>query len=106
GAPADNDLAWHVRSVIDVGEGASLKLVEHHVASDAHAHLGTQVVDTVVRESARLDWTLVQQAAPGAVLVRRHALHQHAHSQVTLHALELGGKLARNDVDVELKGDG
>jgi Fe-S cluster assembly protein SufD len=105
GAPADSELAWHARSVIEIGEGASLALIEQHANAGAHAHLGTLVADIIVREGARLDAVMLQDAAPKASLVRRHTLRQDADSAVTMHALELGGKLARNDIDAELRGD-
>lgn len=106
GMPAQGELAWHARSVIEVGAGASLTLVEHHAAAGEHAHLGTLVCDTVLREGARLDWVMLQDAGAKATLVRRHALRQDARSQARLHALELGGKLARNDIQAELRGSG
>ncbi len=106
GAPAEAELAWHARSIIDVGEGASLQLVEQHVASGEQAHLGTLVSDVVLREGGSLDWVMLQNAAARATLVRRHTLRQDARSTVRIHALELGGKLARNDIDAELRGEG
>lgn len=106
GAAAEAEMAWHARSIIEVGEGASLKLVEQHVASGNHAHLGTLVCDTVLREGAALDWVMLQDASPKATLVRRHVLRQDAHSTARIHALELGGKLVRNDIDAELRGEG
>lgn len=106
GAGAGADLAWHVRSVIEVGEGASLHLVEQHADSGAGAQLGTLVSDVVLREGARLDWVMLQNAASKATLVRRHVLRQDARSKVQIHALELGGKLVRNDIDAELRGEG
>ncbi len=106
GAPAEAELAWHARNVIEVGEGAALQLVEQHVAAGAHAHLGTLVSDVVLRADAGLDWVMLQDAAARATLVRRHALHQDARSRVRIHALELGGKLARNDIEAELRGEG
>lgn len=106
GAPAETQLAWHARNVVEVGEDAALTLVEHHAASDANSHLGTLVSDVDVRRAARLDWIMVQNTAPKATLMRRHTLRQDADSQVKLYTLELGGKLVRNDVDCRLRGEG
>ncbi len=106
GAPADTPLAWHARSIIEVGEGATVHLVEHYTASGDNAHLGTLVSDVVVREHGTLDWVMLQNAAPKTTLIRRHSLHQDAHSSVRIHALERGGKLARNDIEADLRGDG
>jgi Fe-S cluster assembly protein SufD len=106
GAAAGADSAWHARNIIELGATATLNLIEHHVGADAHAHLGTLVADVIVREGARLEWLLLQDAAPAAVLMRRNALRLHAGAQVRMHALELGGALVRHQLDAKLQGDG
>ncbi|WP_243041659.1 Fe-S cluster assembly protein SufD [Dyella sedimenti] len=105
GAPAEGDLAWHLRHVIELGEGAELSLVEQHVASGAQQHLGTQVADIVLRKGARLDHVTLQQAAAGGTLVRRDSLHLGEDAQARLHVLELGGALVRHDLHATLAGD-
>ena len=106
GAAAETELAWHTRSIVEVGEGASLQLVEQHADGGAGVQLGTLVSDMVLREGATLDWVMLQNAAAKASLVRRHTLRQDAHSTARIHALELGGKLVRNDIDAQLRGEG
>lgn len=106
GAPAEETLAWHARNIIELGEDASLTLVEHHAGSGEQAHLGTLVADVVVRARAELDWLQLQDAAPDAVLMRRHAVRLEADAKVGLHALELGGKLVRHELNAELRGEG
>ncbi|WP_158882441.1 Fe-S cluster assembly protein SufD [Rhodanobacter sp. L36] len=105
GAAADADLAWHVRNVIEIGEGASLELVEHHLASGEQNHLATLVADIELREGARMRHTLLQNAAVGANLMRRSSFRLHARAHATLHALELGGALVRHDLRAQLLGD-
>jgi Fe-S cluster assembly protein SufD len=105
GAAADNDLAWHARNLIELGEGAELSLVEQHVASGEHVHLATLVSEIELREGARLHHVVLQQAASGASLVRRSNLRLHARAQARLHLLELGGALVRHDLQAELIGD-
>ncbi|HEX7340670.1 MAG TPA: Fe-S cluster assembly protein SufD [Rhodanobacteraceae bacterium] len=106
GVAAESTLAWHARQIIELGEGAALSLIEHHVASGEHAHLGTLVSDVVLRANARLDWLLLQDAAPEAVLVRRNTLRLDAGAWADVHAMELGGALVRHELDAELRGDG
>jgi Fe-S cluster assembly protein SufD len=106
GAAAEGDVAWHLRHVIELGEGAALSLIEHHATSGAHAHLGTSVADVVVGERARLQHVIVQAAAEGSALVRRTSVQLRAGAHATLHALELGGGLSRHELQVELAGDG
>lgn len=106
GAPADGDLASHTRNLIDIGEGAVLTLIEQHVTSAAHAHLGTLMSDTVLRDGARLHHVQLQQAAAASSLIRRSALQVGAHAQATLHVVQLGGALVRDELQARLSGNG
>jgi len=105
GAAAEAELAWHARNVIELGEGASLSLVEHYVSSGEQAQLATLVSDIELREGAQLHHTVLQNAAIGANLIRRSGLRLRARAQALLHVLELGGALVRHDLQAELVGD-
>ena len=105
-AAAAADLAWHARNVIELGQGARLSLVEQHLASGEPAQLATLVSDIELREGARLQYTVLQNASAGTHLIRRTALRLQAQAQATLHVLELGGALVRHDLKAELAGDG
>lgn len=105
GAPAEGDVAWHLRHVIELGEGSELSLVEHHAASGDQRHLGTTCTDIVLREGAVLHHAAFQDAAPGATLIRRTKLHLGARSHATVHVVELGAALARHDLQAELVGN-
>lgn len=105
-AAAETDLAWHVRNVIELGEGAELHLVEQHLARGKPNQLATVVSDIELREGARLQYTVLQDTAPGTYLIRRSNVRLQAQAQATLHVLELGGALARHDLQAELIGDG
>ena len=106
GAPAAADLAWQARLRIELGEGAALQLVEHHVGAGPHAHLGNLVADCVLAEHARLDLVQLQDAAAGAVLVRRSGFHVGREARLSMHALELGAQTMRHDIRVDLAGRG
>ena len=105
-AAAEMDLAWHARNVIELGEGARLHLVEQHLASGEPAQLATLVSEIELREGARLQHTVLQNAATSTYLIRRSGLRLQAQAQATLHVLELGGALVRHDLKIELIGDG
>ncbi len=106
GAAAEVDLVWHARNVIELGEGAELQLVEQHMANGEPAHLATLVSDIEVSEGARLQHTVLQSAASNTYLIRRSNVRLQARAQALLHVLELGGALARHDLQAELIGDG
>lgn len=104
GVAADAATAWHLRSLVELGEDARLALVEHHVGDEAHDHLANLVRTINLRARSRLDWLGVQRAGPGATLVRRSDIHLHDEAVLNFHALELGGKLARHEIRVDLAG--
>lgn len=105
-AAAEAELAWHARSVIEVGAGASLNLVEQYVGVGEQAQLATLVSDIELRDGAQLQHTIVQNAAMGTNLIRRNSLRLHSKALATLHVLELGGALVRHDLQIDLVGDG
>ncbi|RDS85480.1 Fe-S cluster assembly protein SufD [Dyella psychrodurans] len=105
GAPAQSELAWHARNVIELGEGSELNLVEHHLSTTQNKHLGTLVSDIAVHDGAQLQHVLLQNTADDSTLIRRSSLHLGAKSHATLYALELGGALARHDLHAELRGN-
>jgi Fe-S cluster assembly protein SufD len=106
GAAAEGDCTWHLHNVVELGAGAGLELVEHHMTSGAHAHLGSLVADIEIGEGARLGHTIVQAAAEGSSLIRRNTVRLKAGAHVTVHALELGGALVRHELEARLEGNG
>ena len=104
GTSAGSAVAWHLRDLIELGEGASLAVIEHHVGDDASGHLANLVRGVTLRANAQLDWTLVQRASRDATLLRRTDCLLHDDAQLDFHALELGGKLARHELRVDLAG--
>ena len=104
GLPAEAAVAFHLRSLVEVGEGARLRIVEHHVGEAQTGHLTNIVHDINVHEKAHLDWTVIQQAGADATLLRRSKVRLHDDAVLELHALELGGKLVRHEIRAELAG--
>ena len=104
GCAAQTATAWHLRSLIEVGADARINIVEHHVGDAATGHFSNIVRDISVREHARLGWTSLQQTGTDATLMRRTRVRLHDDATLDLHALELGGKLARHEVRIDMAG--
>lgn len=106
GAPADGDQAWHLRHRIEVGEGASLALVEHQLAAGEHRHLDNAVLALRLAAHAQLEHVRIQAAADGASgFLRTDAVLGEAARYVRVD-LELGTTLSRHELNVRLEGDG
>lgn len=105
GVAGDIACAWHLRSLIELGEGASLDVVEHHVGDSDAGHVANLVCEIALRDGAQLRWTSVQTAGAESTLLRRSDCRVGADAAVDFHALELGGKLARHELRVDLAGE-
>jgi Fe-S cluster assembly protein SufD len=104
GTGADSAAAWHLRDLIEVGEGASLAVIEHYVGDGASGHFANLARNITLRTRAQFDWTVVQRASQDTTLLRRTDCVLHENARMNLHALELGGKLARHELRVDLAG--
>ncbi|KGQ17732.1 Iron-sulfur cluster assembly protein SufD [Lysobacter dokdonensis DS-58] len=104
GAAAAQDQAWHLRHAIEIGERASAALIEHHVASGAHSHLGNSLTTIRVARGASLTHVRVQDDAVGATLFARTDASLDADARYRRLDLELGGALSRHEFGCRLLG--
>jgi len=105
GAPAEGDLAWHLRHLIELGKGARATVVEHHLAAGAHRHLGNHLVHVHLAAGASLRHARLQQEDAGATLLARTDAMLGSDSEYRRVDLELGGGLARHELNVQLVGE-
>jgi Fe-S cluster assembly protein SufD len=99
------DVAWHSRASIDVGDDASLTLIEHHVGGGTDvATFGNVVAHAALGARARLDLVQIQDAADGASLIRRSEASIGDGAELRAHAIELGAALSRHDIAIGLDG--
>ena len=106
GAHAATDAAWHLRHGIELGDGAILTLVEHHLASSEHRHLDNSRLTLRLGAHAQLQHARVQRNADGATSFLRTEAALAASSSYQRLDLELGGALSRHELQVRLEGDG
>lgn len=105
GAPAQADQAWHLRHLIELGEGADLTLVEHQLGGGAHNHLANALAHVHLSPGATLRHARVQDESAGAtVLARTDAVLSREASYQRID-LELGGGLSRHELNVALHGE-
>ncbi|MGO4779300.1 SufD family Fe-S cluster assembly protein, partial [Lysobacter sp. 2RAB21] len=71
GSPNAGDLAWHLRHLIELREGASLSVVEHQIATDIHNHLSNSLTHVHLAPNATLSHARVQDEALGATVFAR-----------------------------------
>ena len=106
GAAGDADLAWHLRHFVELREGASLTLVEHHLADGAHRHLGNALTHVHLARGAALLHARVQDESTGATSFTRTDAVLAGDSVYRRLDLELGAALSRHELNVALHGEG
>lgn len=105
GAP-DADRAWHLRHLIELRAGASLRVVEHRIACGPHAHLANEVAHVHLAKGARLQHVRVQDDAPAATAFLRTDAVLAGATEYRRLDLELGSGLSRHELNVALQGEG
>lgn len=105
GAPADRDLAVHVRNRIEVGAGAQAAVIEHYVPG-AHAHLHNTFNQWLVGADARLRHARIQHASERAASFLHDRFQLEGGAEVRAYELEQGGVLSRTSQVYELRGAG
>ncbi|HEY5804015.1 MAG TPA: Fe-S cluster assembly protein SufD [Lysobacter sp.] len=106
GAASEGDRAWHLRHLIELREGASLTVVEHHVGVSAHSHLANAVTHVHLGAAATLNHARVQDEGGTATLISRTDAVLAKASEYRRLDLELGAGLSRHELNVALHGDG
>jgi Fe-S cluster assembly protein SufD len=106
GAAADADVAWYARNLVEVGEDASLAVIEHYLGAGAHGQFGNVVTQASTKRGARLGWLRVQDEDERAALIARSEFQLAEGATLTLHQLELGAAFARHDLSIDLAGVG
>ncbi len=105
GTPAEGDLAWHLRHVIDLGENSSVTLVEHHLGNGTHRHLSNQFVHIHLQQGARLLHARLQDEDASATIIARTEAVLAADTDYRRVDLELGAAMSRHELNVHLQGE-
>ena len=106
GVPATSDLAWHTRNLIELRRSATLTVVEHHLATGDHAHLGNALTHVHLAAGARLRHARIQNESARATTIARTDAVLARDAAYTRVDLELGAALSRYELNVRLEGEG
>jgi Fe-S cluster assembly protein SufD len=96
----------HLRNLIRLGRGSEAKVIEHYVGTDDVQGLTTAITEVQAGPGARLLRSKLQQASAGSFHIGGFYLDQARDSHALLHAVDLGGRLVRNDTHSRLAGTG
>ena len=95
--------AVFAQTVVRVGEGARVTIVERYVGAGDSFVAATVEID--LSPGARLDYVVVDDADDGARIVTRRAVRCGSRSRFGAYTAHLGAALVRDTLDVRLNGD-
>lgn len=105
-APGNEPLVTHPRTLVVVERGARVAVVETYAAAADGVYWTNAVTELVVEDGARVDWHRVQREGERAYHTATSHSRQGRDSVVHLHAVALGGAIARHDIYTVLEGAG
>lgn len=103
-----------VRSIVSIGQSSQASIVERFVgaepsdgsAQDAPSYFTSASTSFFVEDNAALDHYKIQQDDASAFHIAWTWLHQKSHSRASSLAVSLGAKIARNETEALLDGQG
>ena len=103
---AERPTVSHPRSLFVVERGARAALIESYASLADGVQWTNAVTETVVGEGARVELYRVQREGRNVYHIATTQSRQERDSYLALHALTLGGSLARHDITTVLDGPG
>jgi Fe-S cluster assembly protein SufD len=94
------------RLTMTVGEAAQVSLIESYGSAGDGRSLTTAVTDILVGPGAIVDHVKIQRESLTAFHLARLVVHLSRASTFASRALTFGGRIARNDIEATLDGDG
>lgn len=92
----------HIKNKIILEESASATIVEHHVALDDTSYFKTYMTEAELSKNSHLHYYRLQAENENALHVSQLTVAQTRDSQFDYLSVDVGGKLVRQDVDVNL----
>lgn len=103
----DSEKVIYTRNLIMLQPHSTATVMEHYIAlDDAGEYWRNNISEVVLFDQARLDYYKLQNEAKAAKHTDFIGIRQHAASCCQTFNLDLGGKLVRNDLQIQLTATG
>ncbi len=97
---------FNLRNFIRLGQGSNLSLTEHYLGSGKGTYFNNAAVTMDVNANARLDYTCIQTESETGHHISNTIIDQATDSRVNSTVFTLGGALVRNNLTLNLNGEG
>ena len=102
----DRPQVTHPRNLIVVETGGSATVIEHYASDETGDIFSNAVTEAVIADNAQLHHYLLEREHEQAFNVATLRVQQGRDSRLESHSILLGGGLVRNNIHVEMTGEG
>lgn len=96
----------HVRNLIVAAPNARARVIESHYSLGDNPHLTNAVTEVIVAEGAHVEHCKFQEQNTASFHVATIQAHLAKASRFVSHSISTGARIARNDINLVLAGDG
>lgn len=96
----------HTRFPISFGAGSKATIVERHRSETEAAALVSSISDLTVGDGADITWIILQQQGASDTHLAQIRVKLGAESKLRLYVVNAGGKLVRQELRIEVQGEG
>ncbi len=104
-APEKNTIS-HPRNLVVVGQSSQITLLETYTTVADRSYFTNSVMEIVLAKNATVEHNRLQLEGDQAFHVATVQLYQERDSNYTSNAMNFGGRLVRNNINVKLDGEG
>lgn len=102
----DNNYLIQPRNLIVLGKNTKLTLVQCDHSLTHNQILGNSVNEVFVDENAEFDYYKMQNKGNRSAMITSTYIHQKNHSRISTNTLTLNGGIIRNNLNVDIQGEG
>ncbi len=106
GTQAEQPVMAHLRNLYQLGSGAEAAVVEHYAGLEDSRYFTNAITEIATGQNAGLLYYKLQQESESAYHVAGVHTRQARDSRLASHTVDLGGRLARTDLNSRLDGAG
>jgi len=103
--PSANDFIAHKRNLIIAEENSEFTIIESYHGERDQIYFNNVVNEIIVEENAKVDHYKIQQESLGAYHIATTEIDQERGSTYTSFNIDLGGKIVRNDLEVNMNAE-
>lgn len=104
--PGAEQQTYQIRNLVRIGANSRLNLIEQYIGITDHIYFNNVVTDVHVAENGSFNCIKIQGEAPQGVQLSTTTIDQQANSTSRSLAVSLDGRLIRNNLKLNLLGEG